>query len=91
MNKTNHPGYARECPLHVLVTFYLAKPPSVRREHPTARPDLDKLVRATLDGLTQSGAIVDDAQVVAITTRKQYAEAGAPSGARLMVMESNPV
>src|ERR1700689_3720692 len=40
---------------------------------PAGRPDLDKLLRAVLDGLTMGGAWKDDAQVVQAATCKQYA------------------
>lgn len=39
---------------------------------PRGRPDLDKLVRATLDALTDAGALSDDATVVAIHALKVY-------------------
>lgn len=39
---------------------------------PNARPDLDKLVRATLDALTDAGAITDDARVVSLYAVKAY-------------------
>lgn len=35
------------------------------------KTDLDKLVRAVLDGLTNGGIIEDDRHVVALTARKQ--------------------
>lgn len=38
---------------------------------PTVKPDLDKLVRAALDGLT-AVAFVDDSQVIAINAGKEY-------------------
>lgn len=40
------------------------------------RPDLDKLLRALLDGLVDSGLIRDDDQVVEVVARKHY---GAPA------------
>lgn len=40
--------------------------------HPRGRPDLDKLVRATLDALTNAGALVDDANVVRLLAVKCY-------------------
>jgi len=43
--------------------------------HPSGRPDIDKLTRAVLDGLTMGGAWKDDAQVVELMARKMY---GAP-------------
>jgi len=39
---------------------------------PDGRPDLDKLARAVLDGLTQGGAFKDDSQVCELLTRKKY-------------------
>ncbi|HKE76650.1 MAG TPA: RusA family crossover junction endodeoxyribonuclease [Acidimicrobiales bacterium] len=36
------------------------------------RPDLDKLLRSLLDGLTDSGLIYDDDQVVELVARKHY-------------------
>jgi Holliday junction resolvase RusA-like endonuclease len=44
--------------------------------YPQGRPDLDKLARAVLDGLTAGGAWVDDAQVVCLTARKVYDSPG---------------
>lgn len=40
---------------------------------PAGKPDLDKLVRAVLDGLTAGGAWKDDSQVVVLTAEKLYA------------------
>lgn len=59
-------------PVHVEIDFYLARPVSApkRRTRPDRRPDLDKLVRSTLDALTTAGAIDDDARVVEIVARK---------------------
>jgi len=39
---------------------------------PDVKPDLDKLARAVLDGLTQGGAFKDDAQVCELLCRKRY-------------------
>ena len=41
---------------------------------PDGKPDIDKLARSTLDGLTAAGAWKDDAQVVMLTLAKQYGE-----------------
>jgi Holliday junction resolvase RusA-like endonuclease len=68
------------------VTFALRRPASAkRRPHPHTRPDLDKLLRSTLDALTTSGVILDDARVVEITARKVYAPDGAPTGATITI------
>lgn len=60
-------------PVTLYLDFFMNKPPSVpkKRVDIVVKPDLDKLVRATLDALT--GVIyVDDAQVVSINARKMY-------------------
>lgn len=66
----------------VRVTFGIERPASVTREEPTVAPDLDKLLRALLDGLTDSGLIRDDSRVVSIAARKVYASR---PGARVVV------
>jgi crossover junction endodeoxyribonuclease RusA len=43
---------------------------------PGGRPDLDKLCRALLDGLTAGGAWSDDAQVAFLTAQKTYGQPG---------------
>jgi Holliday junction resolvase RusA-like endonuclease len=55
----------------VTMVFHLKKPPSVTRQLPSAKPDLDKLVRAVLDGLTQI-AFPDDSRVTKISAEKRY-------------------
>jgi len=43
-------------------------------DFPATMPDLDKLVRSTLDALTQSGVISDDSRIVEITAAKVFAD-----------------
>jgi Holliday junction resolvase RusA-like endonuclease len=77
-------------PMAMTVTFYLPRPKShyrtgrnahlLRESAPTfpaGRPDLDKLVRALLDGLTAGGVWQDDSQVVQLAVGKDYGEPGA--------------
>lgn len=67
------PAFARHWPLMLDIEFCLLRPESVskKRNFPVVKPDLDKLLRATLDALT--GVLFhDDAQVVEVTTRKIY-------------------
>lgn len=61
-------------PLCVDLAFWLARPRSAPKKviYPAKRPDLDKLVRSVLDGLTAGGAWQDDAQVVSLGARKRY-------------------
>lgn len=59
--------------IQIDMTFTTIRPRTVTRAHPTVPPDLDKLVRAVLDGLTAI-AYRDDSQVTAFTARKEYGE-----------------
>lgn len=60
-------------PIHIEMKFYMPKPRTVKREEPTVPPDLDKTIRAVLDGLTAI-AYRDDAQVTSIVAQKAYGE-----------------
>jgi len=81
-------------PVFVRLTFRFIRPKghhnakgmikaSAPIEH-TKRPDLDKLVRSTLDGLT-GVLFVDDSQVAFITASKEYACTGGREGATIEV------
>lgn len=64
---------ARPGAIHVDVVFGFVKPKTSRLSEHTVRPDIDKLCRAILDALTQSGAVFDDdAQVVTLQAHKRY-------------------
>lgn len=81
-------GSRIDTPVHVRVTFWLSRPASHCRPNgqlrsnapvaPARTPDLDKLLRSTLDGLTQAGVITDDARVVTIHALKRYADETSP-------------
>lgn len=77
-------------PVYVVIAFRLPRPASVnvrRRPYPAVKPDVDKLLRNTLDGLKQAGIYRDDAQVIEVYVKKRYATddpAGAP-GASIRV------
>ena len=71
-------------PCELIVNFYMPKPASVKRSLPTVSPDLDKLIRAVGDSLTDSGIVIDDSRIVRISARKLYAE-GIESGATILV------
>lgn len=88
-------GFTIDGPVSVRITFMLPRPKShfgtgrnagkLKKSAPeshTVMPDLDKLVRSTLDALTSAGVWKDDAQVMSITTRKIY---GDKSGAVISV------
>ena len=60
-------------PVEIALIFHLQKPKSVKRDFPSVKPDLDKLVRSTFDGLTTGGLYEDDALVIALSASKIYA------------------
>jgi Holliday junction resolvase RusA-like endonuclease len=64
-----------DAPVRLGVTFYLPRPKSAPKRvvEPAKLPDLDKLVRAVGDALTAAGVWRDDAQVVGIQARKNFA------------------
>lgn len=77
-------------PLWVDVTFYLDRPasePKRRRTWPCRRPDADKLCRALFDAITDSGLWHDDAQVVDVHVRKDWALTR-PPGAVVFVRDA---
>lgn len=77
------PLATRNTPVHVRADFMFAKPTSVRRLAMTVRPDIDKVTRALLDGLTGI-AYEDDAQVTQLVVAKRY---GDSSCVTVIVME----
>lgn len=62
-----------DAPVEIALVFYLPKPKSVKRKWPSVKPDLDKLIRSTFDGLTTGGLYSDDALVIAVSASKEYA------------------
>lgn len=76
-------------PVEALVTVFLARPKSVRRPSPCVAPDLDKIVRACLDSLTDAKVWEDDGQVVRLVASKRYADAN-PPGVRIVVTALDP-
>ena len=78
-------------PLAATCTFYLERPATHLRangelrkgkpSHPIYTPDIDNLVKALIDGVTDHkkrgpAAIRDDAPIVELCARKRYAPAG---------------
>jgi Holliday junction resolvase RusA-like endonuclease len=70
-------------PLRVVLTFFLPRPKSVKAVWPQTKPDLDKLVRATLDPL-EGIAFDGDSRVVQLRASKLYADQLAP-GCRIEI------
>ncbi len=76
----------KDCGYEVEANFLFARPKSLpkRVRTNTKRPDLDKLVRALLDGLADI-LLPDDSQVISITAAKRYIEPGETPGAEIVV------
>lgn len=85
-------------PVAVRLTFWLPRPKghwrTGRNAHllrdsaptfPATKPDVDKVIRSTLDALGEAGLWHDDAQVVELTASKVYAMPEQPPGARIEV------
>lgn len=89
--------------VRVVVWFKLKRPQSHYRTgkyahllkpsapyYPGKYPDVDKLVRSTLDALRMGGAYKDDAQVVILHAYKVYTLPGEQPGASIRVSEALP-
>lgn len=70
-------------PVEVTMAFYMPRPkshfnknglkPNADKWH-SSRPDIDNLIKAVLDALTDSGAWEDDSLVVNLAVQKLYTE-----------------
>jgi crossover junction endodeoxyribonuclease RusA len=71
----NESKFERDIALALMADFYFVKPPSAtkKRQRPTVKPDLDKLLRSCCDAIT-GVLICDDAQVVSCCGRKFYGD-----------------
>jgi Holliday junction resolvase RusA-like endonuclease len=65
--------------VRVEAVFYLRKPKTVKRLYPVTPPDLDKVCRSLLDGITAKdkqgvqGVWGDDSQVIELVASKRWA------------------
>lgn len=62
-------------PVKVFVVFYMPRPKTVKRALPSAKPDLDKLLRAVGDGLG-NGIVKDDSRIVGWYVEEFYDDDG---------------
>lgn len=71
-----------ECRILAALRFNIRKPVSYSKSvlHATKKPDLDNLVKAILDGLTQAQVIEDDNCITDISSMKRYATDEHPLG-----------
>lgn len=93
-------SFPAACPVKVRVWFWLKRPAGHYRTGknahllreaapvvPAGTPDIDKLCRAVLDGLTMGGAWKDDGQVAELQARKLYVLPGMSPGCRIEISE----
>lgn len=73
-------------PIAVDLRFTLRAPKIRKRSMPITRPDLDKMVRAVFDAMTDACVWRDDAQVIAVHAQKQYATGDARPGVGVTVV-----
>jgi Holliday junction resolvase RusA-like endonuclease len=66
--------------------LYMPRGTTVKRARPSTTPDIDKVIRCTLDGLTEGGAWKDDGQVVDLHAEQFYAD-DCRSGASILIWE----
>ena len=86
----NMPLIPRGHPVHLLV-WHVVLDEQCRAEgtdEPTGSPDVDKLLRATIDGLGMARAFANDSQVVELTTRKTRANAVHAAGAIIVISDT---
>lgn len=77
-------------PYVVAVHFFIPRPATTKAAHPVAPAvgDIDKLLRATYDGLKQGGLIADDRFIIAGSQTKAWAGEDGP-GAVIEVRQDN--
>jgi crossover junction endodeoxyribonuclease RusA len=77
-----HRGRFATGPLQLYVEFYLPRPQAHKNDdYVVVKPDLDNLLKSTMDALTNAGVWHDDAQVAAIVSTKRYESANQAIGA----------
>jgi len=79
-------GRQVEGPIALKIGFILPRPKAHKKENfVTVKPDLDNLLKSTIDALTDRGVWRDDAQVAEIHTTKQYETANVAPGATISI------
>jgi len=81
------PGWPLLGPVVVKLVFVMPRPQSQRKatKPMVERPDLDKLIRSTLDAIGMAGVWADDSQVITVHAHKRRAEVGEDTGAMIHI------
>lgn len=73
-------------PVAMRIEFRFPLPDSDKyRTRHAATPDLDKLIRSTLDAIVHGGLLVNDSRVCAIDAQKRYMVEGETAGATIFI------
>ena len=77
-------------PVHLRVSFFLPRPKKMKggedRSIPhVKKPDVDNLLKSTMDAMTEANVWKDDALVFATSAHKWYAARGGKTGAQIIV------
>jgi crossover junction endodeoxyribonuclease RusA len=81
------PGWPLLGPVVVKLVFVMPRPQAQRKatKPMVERPDLDKLIRSTLDAIGMAGVWSDDSQVITVHAHKRRAEIGEDTGAMIHI------
>jgi Holliday junction resolvase RusA-like endonuclease len=80
-----------DVPVTVVLRFVMPRPKKPRFDVPAVKPDIDKLTRAVLDGLTDGGVLKDDSRVVGLFVTESYAGNDDARGVHVTVVEYREV
>lgn len=84
--RANRPaGKTLPPPYEIELLFSMPEPEKPKYRWPSKDGDLDKLIRAVLDGLTQGELIQDDRHVIQLVARKRFIAAGAIPGVYIAI------
>ena len=72
-------------PVQVALIFVMPRPKRPKYPVPATKPDIDKLVRAVLDGLVQGKLIEDDSLVVSLIASERYSTEESIPGVHIAV------
>ena len=75
--------------VNVSLAFYMERAKSNKKPFMTQAPDVDKLARSVLDGITDSDIIEDDSRVIYLTVHKKWAEETTP-GVLISIWQEKP-
>ena len=79
--------YPADMSLHFELIVYIVRPKSVKREHPTVKPDLDNYIKTVWDAL--NGELFEDQQIVSVAAVKKYTSSGSEQGIQIKIMGAN--